>query len=156
MREIRFKAKMKDNGEWIEGYLFNNGYDGEEEKFFVGYIIIDEYVGTADDEWDITGIDFAEIIPETVCQYTGLKDKDGQDIWENDILDDWNGGTSVVKFGKFEIEDEHDCSTTEINGWYVDFINTNYASELSNAEIRFNHFLVVGNIFDNPDLIESR
>lgn len=131
MRDILFKAKRKDNGEWIDGYYYR--------ILDKGYMLPD----------------MIEVIHETVCQYTGLKDKDGQEIWENDILDDWNGRTAVVKFGKFEIEDEHDCSTTEVNGWYADFIDTNYDYELSNAEIRFCHFLVVGNIFDNPELLEG-
>lgn len=146
MREIRFKAKRKDNGEWIEGY-YNGRHIVNWKKREVPVSV------TESKKCKIQNMH--TVIPETVCQYTGLKDKDGQEIWENDIIDDWNGGTSVVKFGKFEIEDEHDYLTMEINGWYVDFINTNYASELSNAEIRFNHFLVVGNIFDNSGLLEG-
>ena len=62
MREILFKAKRIDNGEWIEGYLFDNGFDGEEKKYFIGGLIIEKYNGTACDEWVITGIDFCEII----------------------------------------------------------------------------------------------
>lgn len=72
MREILFKAKRIDNGEWVEGYLFDNGFDGEEKKYFVGGLVIEKYNGTACDEWDITGIDFCEIDPETLCQFTGL------------------------------------------------------------------------------------
>ena len=54
MREILFKAKRIDNGEWVEGYLFDNGFDGEEKKYFVGGFVIEKYNGTACDEWDIT------------------------------------------------------------------------------------------------------
>ena len=61
MREIIFKAKRIDNGEWIEGYLFDNGFDGEEKKYFIGGLIIEKYNGTACDEWVITGIDFARL-----------------------------------------------------------------------------------------------
>ena len=61
MREILFKAKRVKDGEWIEGYLFDNGFDGEEKKYFIGGLIIEKYNGTACDEWVITGIDFARL-----------------------------------------------------------------------------------------------
>lgn len=58
MREILFKAKRIDNGKWVKGYLFDNGFGGEEKKYFIGILIIEKYNGTACDEWDITGIAF--------------------------------------------------------------------------------------------------
>ena len=97
MREILFKAKRIDNGKWVEGYLFDNGFDGEEKKYFIGGLIIEKYNGTACDEWDITGIDFCEIDPKTLCQFTGLCDKNGKKIWENDICDRKEKYPEVVK-----------------------------------------------------------
>ena len=71
MREILFKAKRKDNGKWIEGY-YQKRYDllGNEEHLIFH---ADSY-----NVWE-----YAEIDPETVCQFTGLCDKNGKKIWEN-------------------------------------------------------------------------
>ena len=71
MREILFRAKRVDNGEWVEGYLFDDGFS-EPKHYFVGRIVVEPYIGTADDYWNITGIDFCEIDPETLCQFTGI------------------------------------------------------------------------------------
>lgn len=81
MREILFRAKRKDNGEWVEGYLF---------EFQPGqYMICDKK------EYDrpstmpvLYFFKFCsyEIEISTLCQYTGLTDKKGQKIWENDIV----------------------------------------------------------------------
>lgn len=148
MREILFKAKRTDNGEWAEGYLFDNGFS-ENKKMFIGGLIIEEYCGNADDEWNITGIDFCEVDPETVCQCTGLTDKNGKKIWENDI----------VKTSKFGRDDGNGHNFSGVDVFSVKWDNGGFA--LFSHWRRFNlredkkEYKVVGNIFDNPELLEG-
>lgn len=139
MREILFKAKRIDNGEWVEGYLFDDGF--ENGRMFVGGLVIEEYHGTACDDWSITGIDFYEVDPSTICQCTGLNDKNGNLIFENDI-----------------VRIKYDDDFSEV-GWI----------KYSNCGVRYNFVFgteiysiddscdieVIGNIFDNPELINE-
>lgn len=86
------KAKRKNwrdlpkNEWWTQGYLFDNDFSGDEQRFFVGSLVIEDYVGIGCDEWDITGIAFYEIDPDTICQCACLKDKNGKYIFEHDIM----------------------------------------------------------------------
>lgn len=139
MREILFRAKRIDNGEWAEGYLFDDGM-AEVEHYFVGRIVVEPYKGTACDDWDITGIDFCEVNPETLCQYTGLKDKNGNRIWENDIVR--IGANTLVRWSE------------KYAGWCLIqryWIHEHFFGEAFEAK----ECEVVGNIFDNPELMEK-
>lgn len=137
MREILFRAKRIDNGEWAEGYLFDDGM-AEVEHYFVGRIVVEPYKGTACDDWDITGIDFCEVNPETLCQYTGLKDKNGKRIWENDIVYMRSSGLS----GHGIIEYENGCLVVK------DGRRGRTYSLFGEWKLRAD-----GNIFDNPELL---
>ena len=151
MREILFKAKRVDNGEWVDGYLFDNGFDGEEKKYFIGGLIIEKYNGTACDEWDITGIDFYEIDPETLCQFTGLCDKNGKKIWENDIVNTKSNVRVQIKFGLYS----NGFSTWKHNqGFYMDFMDKEYYR----PELGYwaEKSVVIGNIFDNKELLQEK
>ena len=146
MREILFKAKRIDNGEWVEGHLFDNGFDGEEKKYFIGGLIIEEYKGTACDKWNITGISFTEVDPETLCQFTGLCDKSGNKIWENDIL-------------MAHLDESYpENATYETVEWDVAGFVTHEANSIDRQyldEFDLEHYEVVGNIFDNKELLQE-
>lgn len=124
-----FKAKRIDNGEWVQGYLFDDGF--ENGKIFIGGLVIEKYTGTACDDWTISGSCFYEIDKSTICQCTGLKDKNGKLIWENDFLKYELGG---VRIDSVKISSPIFSQTMRLN--------------LQNYEI-------IGNIFDNPELLES-
>ncbi len=134
MREILFKAKRKDNGKWVEGY-YQKRYDllsNEEHLIFHA----DSY-----NVWE-----YAEIIPETVCQFTGLCDKNGKKIWENDIL--------MANLDESYPEDvTYETVEWGVAGWVTHEANSIDRPYLDEFDLE--HFEVVGNIFDNPELLQE-
>jgi uncharacterized phage protein (TIGR01671 family) len=134
MREILFKAKRIDNGEWVEGY-YQKRYclsDSEESLIFHA----DSYK-----MWK-----YAEIAPETLCQFTGLCDKNGKKIWENDIL--------MAHLDESYPED----ATYETVEWGVAGFVTREANSTDRQyldEFDLEHYEVVGNIFDNKELLQE-
>ena len=143
MREILFKAKRVDNGKWVEGYYTEcNG------KTFIGinisiYSDIFEVFCTPLIRW-------FEVDPETLCQFTGLCDKYGNKIWENDIVKTVSDIYAPVKFGLYTTG----FALEECNqGFYVDFPDeTCLRHELGYWN---NKVEVRGNIFDNPELLKG-
>ena len=140
MREILFKAKRIDNGEWIEGH-----YTECRGETFIG---ID--TSSIFEIFCPPVIRWFKVSSETLCQFTGLYDKNGNKIWENDIVNH-NGEYATVKFGTY-------CSSFDCEsynwGFYVDFPEkTFYRKELGywrrKAEI-------AGNVFDNPELLQEK
>lgn len=140
MREILFKAKRKDNGEWIEGSLIDLDIDS-------GYCyIVQPYKKASILPIIFLITDRMKLVdPETLCQFTGLCDKNGKRIWENDVV--W-----LVCDGKEHIyqivwdNSELDFKATKGEENY----GTNYEYLLCCDEIE-----VIGNIFDNKELLQE-
>lgn len=131
MREILFRAKKIDTGEWIEGqYAFiQNPFTDSGEP--IKHIICNG-----------TNIFCNEINPETLCQFIGMIDKNGKRIWENDIIKHEISGTiGTVKW----YEEDY-------VGWCVDdFI----IDEQQFTVEMWRECEVVGNIFDNQELLKE-
>ena len=128
MREILFKAKTC-NGEWVQGLLAHK-----------------------DNKWYISnkeGMPFAfEVRPETIGQYTGLKDKNGNKIWENDIIKPYDTVTNEGYIIGWD---------NEMGAFVFCDINTN-----DSLYVLVGHYIesiqpveVIGNIFDNSELLNA-
>lgn len=135
-REILFRGKHIHamdsnehlNGTWVHGYLSDKNYIYD--KSLEGEFLVDE---------------------NTICQYTGLTDKNGKKIFEGDVVKDSAGVCGEVKFGLyaagFSIPDTN-------QGFYIEFPEESlYRKELGYWE---NKVVVIGNIYDSPKLLEDK
>lgn len=143
MREILFRGKRIDNGEWEYGYL----YGIWEQRYIL---------------WGMTNNvpNMVEVNPETICQYTGLIDKNGNLIWENDIVKFEDCGEEGYEYKEgFDFENKARVEFTEGRWSLTDFVSDNSAviDEMYNHAEFMNLWgvcEVVGNVFDNPELLE--
>lgn len=122
-----FKAKRVDNGEWVVGYLYRLSENNPP------FIMLRKY-----------GESY-EVDENTICQCTGLKDKNGKLIWENDIVRDEYGNF----YKAFWQNDYYQFSFCSKTGVFPIGAKWNLWS-FKSFEIE-----VTGNIFDNKELLES-
>ena len=136
MREILFKAKKWDNGEWIEGYFVKIKDVTEHNLILTGELSKGAYT-------DFIGY---EVDPETLCQFIGLCDKNGNRIWENDIL--------MAHLDESYPEDAtYETVEWGIAGWVTHEANSADRQYLDEFDTEY--FEVVGNIFDNKELLQE-
>ena len=128
-----FKGKRIDNGEWVQGALFNG-----ESHCIIGQEI--KFSPYTEHECKIVGY---EVDIDTICQCTGLKDTDGKLIWENDIVKGkyYDIGKSHRHIGKVK----YVCEAYKVVGVKQ---YTGYHDHLDGS------YEVIGNKFDNPELLE--
>ena len=141
MREILFKAKRKDNGKWVEGLIWKKKYN--HSKIFISCF------PDKDDNEEVYVVD-----ETTICQYTGLTDKNGNKIWENDVLrvlligeNEMAEENCIVRYGRraenFKIELGFNLEWTK-----TDYLRCDICFWIENREVE-----VIGNIIDNPELL---
>ena len=126
IREVIFRGKRADNGEWIEGSLLGIDWCDKPSTYSIA---------------PNTPVSvFYSVIPETVGQYTGLTDKNGTKIFEGDILTIENEGVyAAIKYNEsnaaFYVEDED---------------HEDYLGEAWETDV-----VIIGNIHDNPELLQK-
>ena len=128
MREILFRGKRKDNGEWVEGYYLRIG---KRHYIFTGMIDIIN---------NIPDLIRYEVIPETVGEYTGFADKNDKKVFEGDIcLTSENGLPFIIEWNAYE------CSF-----YWRDIIKV---GEFYGGVAKSSN--VIGNRHDNPELFSG-
>ena len=140
------RAKRIDNGEWVEGYLITD--EKNDSKYFIGYVIGTDENGTPHD------FDVAQVEPSTICQCTGLKDKNGKLIWENDIVerDLFSNIAAPIRYGSYQ--SCFDSTKTEHIGFYVDWPEAHNRRKDLGYWIHMVGAEIIGNTIDNPELLE--
>ena len=140
MREIIFRGKRCDNGEWIGGSLVHQTlfYGDETDCYHILH----------GGEFDCDFYDAEEVIPETIGQFTGLIDKNGKKIFEGDIVKE----ADIVHNGEIQIPGHIFCVVMRHGCWCV--IPANDAEEWDFLNSYIPTIEVIGNIHDNPELME--
>lgn len=158
IREIIFRGKRLDRGEWVVGSLIKMGPVG-----YVHHFVLPDYASAF---YDI------EVDPATIGQYTGLTDKNGVKIFEGDIVCDDEPEDmeykplpvfGVVEFGEYDgdlLSLEYKTTSDHV-GFSVDWkdnedgeYSKDYRRDLG-YWIKYPYFTVCGNIHDNPELLEG-
>lgn len=129
MREILFRGKQADNGEWVLSVNLIQKYRNETKKVYFSNGIETSY--------------YVEVIPETVGQYIGLTDKNGKKIFEGDVVrDEQSGYEYIIKWFQ-----EYACyALADRRG--------NMVFDAYEIEMFYNDLIVIGNIHDNSEYME--
>ena len=141
MREIKFRGKRVDNGEWVYGYYYTQiiTHAGNRKSR-------DHFMRT---EQNIR----YEVDPDTVGQYTGLKDKNGKEIYEGDIVELTNTYKGMNTKSIVEIDF---IDFTFAGKWKEEYSPSGYMyNPLGSYNFPIVTIEVIGNIYENPELLKE-
>ncbi len=148
------QAKRKNWRELQKEYWWVEGYYVYEYCKNVHWILRNEPSTCLNAGTKVGRLDFIlktyEIDPETLCQYTGLNDKNGKRIWENDIVT-CNRREKEAKYKVVWDKTYADWRIEKINGLGIMPI----CIEEGNMPVFGRHYKRIGNIFDNPELLKE-
>ena len=139
MREILFRGKRVDNGEWVEGDLLRSR----------GKCYIHMHLDPFDYLGELSGfIKMYEVVPETVGQYTGFTDKNGKQIFERDICN--------TNFESYTRSWDEVGVVTEFCGAYgIESAEEKRFRAFINESVYTRSHEIIGNIHDNPELLKG-
>ena len=122
IREIKFKAKRLDNGEWVEGDLMKEHYGGAKIIEDTGRVY-----------------NWRAVDPSTVCQFTGLTDCEGKELYEHDVIKNYPFIPSEIVWSE------------ELSGYYLKHANGKIEGKPLGHYLSLGKFIVVGNKFDKEN-----
>lgn len=161
MREIKFRGKRIDNGEWVYGTVVNSVND----KCYMVHGATEDAVNS-NNKVDFY---FSEVNPDTIGQYTGLKTKEGKEVWEGDILkikEYDNLGMLTFTGDELKVFSFQDLTGNLRREWKGEIKHGNASFFIGDmwldglfGDMRCSspiyEFEVIGNIHDNPELLED-
>ena len=143
-----FRAKRIDNGEFVIGSLVLSGDADEEYKAIIIPSVNSNMFTRESYNEDLGFENWYKVDQSTICQCTGLKDKNGNLIWENDVVKQFADcnelGNSLYFFYQIRWNNEYSA----FEGYEIYTKETVLFPDLEDIE-------VIGNIFDNPELINE-
>lgn len=140
MRQILFRGKRIENGEWYKGSLHLE-YEGVTNKLRGAYLI-----GKYSPAYDNAVHGYIKVDPETVSEFVGIVDKNGKKIFEGDIL------KITDEFGNSVIWSV-DCKNTAFS---INQKGVNYSTYLGEYDTGRCDIEIIGNIYDTPELFEVK
>jgi len=166
MRDVKFRGKRVDNNKWVYGYYEKKWIrtiksDGRYEHYIVNQI--------EDENGQIWNETF-QVIPETVCQFVGLLDKNKKEIYEFDIVKKQGTKGTIPAFstktiiacvvyhrGAFRLKKYWVKEPYQSNEYILDY-DRDYGESKTSSKFRSNpkSFEVIGNIFENPEMLKEK